>query len=561
MSFFAKVGSFTKATGAATVSQSLTGFGFQPKALILLTATETTLATAGQTGYSTFVGITDGTTSKSWGFAGGISGLSQVGKQRRASKALTICNNLGTLLAECDLTSFDSDGITLSWTTNDANAYYIGYLALGGSDLTAKVLQWQQPASSGSFSVTGAGFQPTGMFTIGAGYTTAPTSTDTHAELALGAIADGDTAWAMDMVSFDAFGTTSCQHHQRTAADVLFSGTGTLASFTSFDSDGFTFNYSAVDARRYRASLLLGGVSFRSGKFTHSNGAAPASQTITFTTSGSVDLTWNPNNTGDNGPIMYFASPGKFALFAGMDQTADGTVSNDTPLSIGLTDGTNHFFTAVAQRSGNSSSAAGNHYVNTKVYGDHLSGGPMAPSSIVSAVSLVALTSYTLTGGQGSYSLTGEAAAFAVARRLAAAQGAYALTGEDVAFIVGAGFVVAQGSYVVNGQTATLSRVRKLLADVGYYDVTGEGVFFTRGKLSETGYYNLTGESDVADLHLNAVPVLYVVNGQVADGFLSGTIVMPGDTGNGGNVGGQDADLLLSTRMRLQMLGPNLRRK
>jgi hypothetical protein len=39
-------------------------------------------------------------------------------------------NDTATIDAEADVTSFDSAGFTLNWTTNDAVATQIGYLAL-----------------------------------------------------------------------------------------------------------------------------------------------------------------------------------------------------------------------------------------------------------------------------------------------------------------------------------------------------------------------------------------------------------------------------------------------
>src|SRR5690349_2646366 len=112
MSFVAKVGSFAKTTSAATASQAVTGVGFTPKALILYTGKMT--ATGLNSSNSNFaVGITDGSTSKTWGFAGGVSGLNQVGKQFRKSKVISMCAQDGSGLSECDLTSFDADGFTL----------------------------------------------------------------------------------------------------------------------------------------------------------------------------------------------------------------------------------------------------------------------------------------------------------------------------------------------------------------------------------------------------------------------------------------------------------------
>ncbi|NIN69481.1 MAG: hypothetical protein GTO63_33315, partial [Anaerolineae bacterium] len=67
-----------------------------------------------------------------------------------------------TELAEAGMeaTPWDGTNFYLNWTTNDANAYVIHYLAIGGSDVSAKVLTWQMKTSTGDHPVTGTGFRP-----------------------------------------------------------------------------------------------------------------------------------------------------------------------------------------------------------------------------------------------------------------------------------------------------------------------------------------------------------------------------------------------------------------
>lgn len=53
------------------------------------------------------------------------------------NKCLTMCTENGTtsvtVNAEAALSSFDSDGFTLNWTTADATARYFGYVAIGAN--------------------------------------------------------------------------------------------------------------------------------------------------------------------------------------------------------------------------------------------------------------------------------------------------------------------------------------------------------------------------------------------------------------------------------------------
>ena len=135
-----KVGTFTKKTDG-TGTQEITGVGFTPKALILFssqtTSTEDTIAVDLEAAF----GFSDGTTEKCiWtGSEDGV-GTSDADRIGVSAKILNIRNiNSGTsgaLLAECDLDSFDADGFTLDWTTNDATAFHIKYIAIGGDDVT-----------------------------------------------------------------------------------------------------------------------------------------------------------------------------------------------------------------------------------------------------------------------------------------------------------------------------------------------------------------------------------------------------------------------------------------
>lgn len=68
----------------------------------------------------------------------------------------------GTELVRASVTSFDSDGFTLSLTTNNTAAYVFHYEAVGGTDITnVKVVNVNSGnIAGGAVTYTGAGFQP-----------------------------------------------------------------------------------------------------------------------------------------------------------------------------------------------------------------------------------------------------------------------------------------------------------------------------------------------------------------------------------------------------------------
>ena len=108
-------------------------------------------------------------------------------------------------------------------------------------------------------------------------------------------------------------------------------------------------------------------------------------------------------------------------------------------------------------------------------------------------------STYTLTAAQGSYTLSGQAAALAFGRLLTAAQGSYtlswqaavltydgttytmtatqgshALSGGDAVLTIGRLLTAAQGSYTLSGQALAVAVARLLTAAQGSYTLTGQ---------------------------------------------------------------------------------------
>jgi len=104
---------------------------------------------------------------------------------------------------------------------------------------------------------------------------------------------------------------------------------------------------------------------------------------------------------------------------------------------------------------------------------------------------------YTLSMGQGSYTLTGQAVAVTAQRKLVIAQGSYTYTGQGVLLVAARKLILAQGSYALTGQSVTLTASRKLLLAQGSYTLTGQVVSLIHGftcTMSQ-GSYALTGQA------------------------------------------------------------------
>lgn len=133
-----KVGTFTSpTTGTTPVSQSTTGVGFRPKGIVLTSACGTSATTVQANNKRSF-GAGSGATDRRCGFSGDNDATtsSVTMNVQKGAKIVSIYNIVAsetssTINAEADLTTLDSDGFTLSWTTRDTNAYEILYLAAG----------------------------------------------------------------------------------------------------------------------------------------------------------------------------------------------------------------------------------------------------------------------------------------------------------------------------------------------------------------------------------------------------------------------------------------------
>ncbi|MFQ6069308.1 MAG: hypothetical protein ACE5LC_02155 [Candidatus Aminicenantales bacterium] len=151
-----KFGTFTANSG--TGSQSVTGLGFQPKAVLFWI---TDLTSAGSGSYARFGrGWTDGTNQGAVATAwDDSSGVSNSRDRIVNTKCITLIDHSGAILAEAGIVSFDSDGFTINWSTAGGSRL-VTYLALGGDALTnVKVGGFIYPTTT-SYSETGLGFQP-----------------------------------------------------------------------------------------------------------------------------------------------------------------------------------------------------------------------------------------------------------------------------------------------------------------------------------------------------------------------------------------------------------------
>lgn len=280
MAFEFKTGQFTAQAGAG--SQAVTGVGFQPKALIIWTTTASGLTTIA----SQFIGATDGSNQGSLhvrsehGLAASSGAL-----VHSNSSVFQPSNSAGVPSGRAgSISSFDSDGFTISWSTSGAT-FPINYIAIGGDELTnAHVSARSAPSSTGNQAYDSTGFQPDALIAFGGSHPFAtsgraidPVSwflgwTDGTNEGVIGS-ANDDESDPMDTFRIcrsDRFistlnGATGAVHNQ--------------ASLVSLDSDGFTLNWDVANTQDVFFVLALKGGKYKAGVETAPDSSATKATT------------------------------------------------------------------------------------------------------------------------------------------------------------------------------------------------------------------------------------------------------------------------------------------
>jgi hypothetical protein len=290
------VGSFVKsaAVGSQIIPHTL---GQAPKALLLWTAGKTNETLSA--GFYYGIGITDGATSVALAMSTGDAVTTSSSSRRVASKIMTLVQGGEVTIAEADLSSTSVSSITLNWTINDGQPYVIHYLAIGGSDVAAKIVNWQAPPTTGPKAITGVGFQPEAVlhFHVGPSFTSAAPSSQANGLIGMGVMNKAGTQWAVQVADASAFSPSIATRAQRTDAALYMYHAPTAvlnkaASFVSIDPSGFTLNFTTATSEASQVySLALAGLQTSVGTFTKSTAAAPASQAVaTPFTPGAVFL-------------------------------------------------------------------------------------------------------------------------------------------------------------------------------------------------------------------------------------------------------------------------------
>jgi len=242
-------------------AQSLTGAGFAPTAAIIATLGSDTAVNYIRSDLDSWPGI--GIATSTAQAASGYLSRHAIGGHRRAQSTSHVIYlpDPSDMRWVASVQSFDSDGITLNWTTVQDTEMFFWVLYLKGPSFG--VVNFLQPTSTGDQAYSLTSFQPkAGLFITHCDI--AATGHRTHGFLNVGT-AVSPTARALHMTALSNSGSTIRYHRNDSVIVCTTVPSGGMASeaarsdFVSWNSDGFTLYWSPVDStQRQMLAILFG---------------------------------------------------------------------------------------------------------------------------------------------------------------------------------------------------------------------------------------------------------------------------------------------------------------
>jgi len=307
-----------------TGNQSVSGLGFQPKAVMFFHQPQTVAIGVPQiANWYEMVGMTDGTNTYSmWSHSPNGSGTESAGYMQ-TTLAIVGGNNFSTVWG-ASMISLDGDGFTINVTVAPPVGYMVGYLALGGGDLDGAVGTMDASGSTGLQAETGLGFQPTGLImnTLGRAEaytgTPAPDFTAANVEASFG-FSDGSIDRSSGYSLRDSGATIMVNGVTQSNSSIVTNPVAgssvalrSAANVSSLDADGFTLNWTNnATTNAKHMYLAVGGVQAEVGSFF-----VPTSTGVSTVVSG---LAFEPNAV-----VFTGSNQSAFNVIEGNGQIASG---------------------------------------------------------------------------------------------------------------------------------------------------------------------------------------------------------------------------------------------
>lgn len=298
MALSAKAGSFTGS--GLTGNQAVTGVGFQATVVIFWW----NLSVSDGSAVDFMMGFGVGISSSDRRAAGNSSIDNQASSINNAWNQSSTCIYAPGGVPRADFVSMDSDGFTVNWVSASSSVF--NYLALGGTDLTnVKSGAIAAKTTTGNQAYTGVGFQPTCLILFAGKFSTDPLDQATNGAAMIGFATSASDRGCVAWRNKNGANPQVAKHRQsksKIAISVTDAGVFTEADFVSFDSDGFTLNFTtaggSADVCYY---LALRGPQFKVSSFNQPT--STGNQSITgsgFTPKASLMISNNDTAANDD---------------------------------------------------------------------------------------------------------------------------------------------------------------------------------------------------------------------------------------------------------------------
>lgn len=240
----------------ATGNQAVTGVGFTPDVVLhidqgeqatteISSDTDTTANGDSRFGF----GWMTATEQAAHGWAAGNGGASSSSGRRTSATGCLVCSSgSGALNAGAGYVSMDADGFTINYSVAAAAAAPVYSLCLKG--VRAKGISFAKKNGTGSQAVTGVGFTPQALITIAPAQADATSNSNIATGIAFSAAIGGSGGGAVQVRN--GLGTADDNRYSVAKAAMAISGPTSQsllgeADLSSFDSDGFTLNWTTSD--------------------------------------------------------------------------------------------------------------------------------------------------------------------------------------------------------------------------------------------------------------------------------------------------------------------------
>lgn len=280
-------GSFVADGSVSPATQAVAhGLGATPGLLVLFATTGTTGSTAD---FAITLGFASGTSNQCL-----IHGYGQNGQSTQRSQGSLRTDNIyerrsgnTTLAALGALTAIDATNFTITWST--ANTDTIFYVAIGGTDFSAEVINFAlETVGLPDTQAVTTSFQPKAVILLGSDRTTS--GSGQICQPCIG-IMDGTNQFVVQNYIQDAIiGATDAMGGILTDKVLsILDDTNTIteeAAFSAFGATSFTIDRTVNGSAKLIAAIVLGGsAQYAVGTFTQPTaGSPPVSQEVNFST-------------------------------------------------------------------------------------------------------------------------------------------------------------------------------------------------------------------------------------------------------------------------------------